>query len=295
MLEQLHFQLLLLLSVCDIMYACAMLIGDPDTDTGLCKFQAWWSSFADLARLGWVVAIACTLWGKFCREWPDDEGFERKLLVKYALVIFSSSLLISLIPFIGDHYGDSGAWCWIDNSDTGHALRYLTFYLWLWIGFGTICFFYYQIALALASLTTSPSDDAGCCGGLCRIMKVVFRGDPDGEYGPELERIRGILTRLCLYPLVMVLCWSFASVDRLQHSFSPDDPSIMLTYLHLIFANLNGFVNAVVYGFNETLRGDLKSLCCNQEEELELAGPRDIAVNYELYKDKDGQEKSIFD
>jgi hypothetical protein len=82
MLEQLHFQLLLLLSVCDIMYACAMLIGDPDTDTGLCKFQAWfadysvcqlvteiglcgrWSSFADLARLGWVVAIACTLWGE---------------------------------------------------------------------------------------------------------------------------------------------------------------------------------------------------------------------------------------
>jgi hypothetical protein len=37
--------------------------------------------------------------------------------------------LMTILPFIGDTYGDSGAWCWIDNSDTGKVWRFMAFYV----------------------------------------------------------------------------------------------------------------------------------------------------------------------
>ena len=81
-------------------------------------------------RLGWVVCIAIRVWGSFVRDWPeDDDDAQRRLLYLFGGSVGTSSLIIALIPLIGDHYGDSGGWCWIDNSDTGHALRYITFYV----------------------------------------------------------------------------------------------------------------------------------------------------------------------
>ena len=116
-MEQLHFRLVFLLSCSDICYSIAMLMGDPDDGSGACYFQAVWSSFFEIASLGWVMAIATTLWGSFVRNWPQDPQFEQTLLIRYSIVVFACSFTVTLLPLAdGNHYGQSGSWCWIDDT-----------------------------------------------------------------------------------------------------------------------------------------------------------------------------------
>jgi len=270
MLRELHFRLVFLLSCSDIAYCLAMLIGDPEDGSTLCYVQAASSSFFNLCSLGWVIAISATLWGTFVRNWPrGDRDFERRMLCRYAVgICFGASVLTSL-PFIGDNYGDAGALCWIKDTDTGQLLRYATFYFWLWLGFVTICVMYFQILKALVvlieanpSVSFKAAANDSCCGRHCRMLTILFCGDSQGIYDENFEPTRRVMQRVCLYPVVMVMSYLFASINRVQNSADPAHPLITLFYLHITAANSSGFFNAIVYGFNKSLQNDLRRHCC---------------------------------
>jgi len=268
LLDLLHFRLVFLLSMSDVLYSFAMLMGDPDDKSNLCYFQAIFSSFFELCSLGWVLAIATTLWGQFVRKWPadvidpKDKEFQNKQLVIYFVVINSISLLLTLLPLTADTYGDSGAWCWIDDSDAGQAMRYLTFYIWLWLGIIGIFVMYYQLMNELSDLIPHEGDKGGFCYETCRMIKLVASSAQSDDV--HVAPVRRIMRRLCLYPIVLIVCWTFGTINRLQNSFDPDNPSIVLFWLHMWFSNLNGFGNAIVYGFNDSLRDGLKKYCCSE-------------------------------
>ena len=59
-----------------------------------------------------------------------------------------------------------------------------------------------------------------------------------------------MVRRLRLYPLILVFCWTFATVNRLQNVVDPTNPQFMLYLLHVSTRSLQGILNAVVYGFN---------------------------------------------
>jgi len=66
-----------------------------------------------------------------------------------------------------------------------------------------------------------------------------------------------ILNKLKWYPLILVLCFSFATVNRFINFFYTSTIYILLI-LHIIGSGLYGFANALVYGFNGNIKGILK-------------------------------------
>jgi len=274
LLKLLHFRLVFMLSVSDVMYSLAMLAGDPENKSSTCYWQAIWSSFFELTSLGWVLCIAFTLWQNinlFIRRGqqpsPDEENL---LFYKMWIANWLFATFWTCIPLAdGNHYADAGAWCWIDDSDTGQAMRYMTYYLWLWIAIILICIMYYQLIKQLHKLIReSPESGAqaegqeqpNCCVVLCDIIKVIFSDESQHDVA-SAEMLR-IMQRLCLYPVILIGCWTFGTINRLQNSFEPDNPNLGLFVMHMITSNLNGFFNSIVYGNNTTFRSDVKRYCC---------------------------------
>ena len=65
----------------------------------------------------------------------------------------------------------------------------------------------------------------------------------------------------------------------MQNWIEPDNPSFPLYMAYVIFANLNGFANAIVYGLNDGMKDTLRE-CCNDsalvdEDSLQETGSTD--------------------
>ena len=67
--------------------------------------------------------------------------------------------------------------------------------------------------------------------------------------------------RLKAYPLVLVICWTFATINTIYNIFGHEKEG--LTFLHILFGGLQGFFNALVYGANSQVKQVWKEkLCC---------------------------------
>jgi hypothetical protein len=54
--------------------------------------------------------------------------------------------------------------------------------------------------------------------------------------------------------LVLVFCWIFALINRVQNTLYPTQPIFYLYALQACFTPLQGFLNSIIYGFNDELR-----------------------------------------
>ena len=61
-----------------------------------------------------------------------------------------------------------------------------------------------------------------------------------GQMGRDMFRIR-------LYPLVLVICYFFGTVNTIQSAISGQLGPMWLNGCHIFFASAMGFVNALVY------------------------------------------------
>lgn len=75
----------------------------------------------------------------------ERQEYDERSFRNYNFVIFSYTAVMTCIPFIGDTYGDAGAWCWIDNSTTGKVWRFLAFYIPVWFALITMSWMYYTV------------------------------------------------------------------------------------------------------------------------------------------------------
>jgi len=57
------------------------------------------------------------------------------------------------------------------------------------------------------------------------------------------------IKRLRFYPLVLIVCYLWGSVNRIYVFF--DDEIEWIVALHLFFGGLMGFLNSLVYGLNK--------------------------------------------
>ena len=51
-----------------------------------------------------------------------------------------------------------------------------------------------------------------------------------------------------------MVCWFFATVNRFQNAVAPDSPQFWLFFLQVMFSHVQGFLNAVAYGLNPSVR-----------------------------------------
>ncbi|VDI25966.1 Hypothetical predicted protein [Mytilus galloprovincialis] len=193
-------------------------------DGATCHFQAWFLQFFDFSVLLWVACITFNLFMNVVRR-TTTEKFEWL----YHVFCWGVSLVLSLLPFINDHYGPAGAWCWIE-SDIGWRVG---------IYYGPL--FVILIGLVITYLY---------------IVYSLYRkaSSWQGTYDPDTERQKQMLKEdikpLTAYPFVYIAVSIFPLINRIQNAVAPDSPVFALVVLQALSSPLQGAVNAVVYGLD---------------------------------------------
>jgi len=214
------------------------MIGDPPEGSAACLVQAIGISYFGLASMLWALCIAISLHMAFLRHQPGVERYK----VYYHVLVWSISLVLTLLPFSTGSYGDSGGWCWITvktkgtNSDVvqqnwGTAWRFIQFYIPLWLIIGYNSYVYFSIYKRLRAALTSGSTVASSYRMLARVQ---------------------------YYPLVLTICYFWATINRINEIFGPS--IYWLTVLHILGAASQGFWNSIVYGLTPNVATAVKRI-----------------------------------
>jgi len=129
-------------------------------------------------------------------------------------------------------------WCWIRDYDDNR-----------WDSFGASL----QVAMFYAPLTVIF---------LFNLWIYGFLGIKVGELMQTRMKVR-IQKRLLLYLLVFQLCSVWGLANRIYQATHPGHKfNYLLLCLDSAFGPLQGFLNALVYGFNQKLRDRYKEWLC---------------------------------
>lgn len=152
-------------------------------------------------------------------------------------------LMMATLPFSTNNYGDAGAWCSITAKDLkslewGTFWRFTIIYVPLWVTIGInayMCFSVYRAvkgfeAAAMlayeeapdeATPTPSPSRaESGREEGAAREGGGGGGGQGGGGQSATSTSM-AIVNRLRLYPIALVVCWSWATVNRVFEAIDP--------------------------------------------------------------------------
>mmetsp|Transcript_33832 Transcript_33832/g.57345 ORF Transcript_33832/g.57345 Transcript_33832/m.57345 type:complete len:233 (+) Transcript_33832:611-1309(+) len=142
--------------------------------------------------------------------------------------VWGVSTLLTILPATTGNYGPSTGWCWIDvthNKEAGTAWRFICFYIPLWGAAIYNLVVYYNVNKALEEAIQAGAQN--------------------------IDNIRQ-LQRMIYYPLVLVVCYAFGTISRIQQIFGP--PVYELVIVHTIGMSSQGTLNAIVYGFTPSVR-----------------------------------------
>ena len=70
------------------------------------------------------------------------------------------------------------------------------------------------------------------------------------------------MRRMILYPMVLVVCFAPVTIKRVYDIINPDKPVFILAFLAAIFLGCIGTLNALIYGFTDSVRQTITQKCC---------------------------------
>jgi len=287
-LRNFAFKMVFWIAFSDFFYAIGDMMLDSSNGSFACYLQALLISYFELSSMLWTVAIAFTLHMTILRKDSsfliDVEGSARK----YAFFCWGVPFVLTLLPFTTSSYGDSGGWCWIstDNSyAAGTAWRFVQFYIPLWLSITYNIYVYVHINRALKVMLESPdsqpnaqendvharappppdsriSVNAGT--GPEDSAEAVAKEPTESAEDPSMtndeatRRSSATLDRIKYYPMVLVVCYFFATVNRIVQIFGPQP--FWLSVLHTIGAGSQGTLNCIVYGLTPSVRSAFVTL-----------------------------------
>jgi len=211
------FKLVVFTALSDAIRCVGNLMGSPN-EGALCKTQGFLKTFGGVASLFWVGCMAYTIHLLAAERVRIVDS--KVLLKRYQWVSWPAALTAAVVPLILDTYRPTGGWCWITKYDEGVVLRWTSFYGILWVFFAWICYVYISLWL-------------------------YMRGYPKQE---EIRKI----SRLWIYPLILLFCYGPASVRRIWEQVG--NPPYWLAVCHICFSSLHGTLNALAYGRNRDIR-----------------------------------------
>lgn len=170
--------------------------------------------------------------------------------------------LFTALPFIGDTYGASQGWCWIDNSDLGEVWRLASFYGPLWLLVLVVCILTFRLsrtvyvvkrgALVRRAARRYASGDSSASSKSSAIAKAQASVT-------ERQLLAYTMKKLAPFPMIFVLCWIFPTVRRVWQ-LTNDQPPEWLHYAHAISAPMNGILNTVFF-YRRPIRGFCRACC----------------------------------
>lgn len=193
-----------------------------------CYSQALIQNFSQLASLLITLLISASLYGMIVKE-----NFQIKKHEKFLVFLcFLIPALATPLPLITKSYGDSNGWCWI-----GYKNAYDTF----WMLFE---FYAPLIGLLITNMYL-----------YCRIYQKIWR---DLDLDKNSKVVKKLLSRLKMYPVVLVICFGPSLVHRFYYLMNGSD-STVLNIISGCLSALYGLGNMIVYGFTGKVRKSLRS------------------------------------
>jgi len=229
-------RLILCLTICAFMESIANLFslgvyGVEEFRTGECYFQGFLLQFSQIGIFSWITVIAVNLWLAVVHS-RDTASLE----IPYHIAVWLFAGLMTLIPLIDAAYGPAGVWCWIMRPQQYQGYRWGVFYVPLYIMILAVVVFYALISNAVRS-----------------------RFDESNSSSAQAAGVQKLLVRLRIYPIVFVLCYIFPTINRI-YDVAAESDSYFLYMTAAITASIQGFVNAIVYGFDVDMRRLWKNL-----------------------------------
>jgi hypothetical protein len=213
----LAFRLVLMLAVMDLGSCIAGFIGNPPTGSAACTAQGMMMQYFETSGFLWTSVIAFVLDRIVRRDlfWLEIKG--QLILFGFALGV---PVLFALLPFSwtiegSEAYANAGAWCFISTNNertpkmhggfnVGTMWRFLLFYCPLWL-----CMLYNLAAY----------------GRIIRILRASLGSQRSTENEQEVKKKEvkkdQLINRLRLYPIILVVCWTFGSINRIQNAVHP--------------------------------------------------------------------------
>jgi len=176
-----------------------------------CDFQGAMIHAFNIAEFLWTGCIVVKLLLQF-------HGIEK---MKYESTIFHGvcwgipAVEVIILTVINAWGNNGSGWCWIHGAR--NPLR-LTFYIPLFI---VLCFSLVSVVIVLKKLPKARSS--------------------------EERTTNRLIVTLSLYPMILIICWAGALVNRIQNAISPTDQHPWLYVWEYGINTLQGFLNALVF------------------------------------------------
>ncbi|KAJ7535202.1 hypothetical protein O6H91_12G022400 [Diphasiastrum complanatum] len=234
-LRKFSFKLVFYLAFSDLTWSFFNLLGDPGRGF-LCYLQGYSTHFFSIASFLWTTTIAFTLHRTVVQHKADVE----EMGPLFHLYVWGTSLIMSVLPSIGNNYGLAGAWCWIQTGTRIESvLRFISFYVPLW---GAVIYnasIYYQVIRTLNYAAHMALDMS------------------DRQLNADVKVDTKMVNRWSSYPFILIGSWSFSTINDIHNFLKPHQPLFWLCAMDIGAGSLMGFFNSIAYGFNAAVRRTL--------------------------------------
>lgn len=260
------FKLILMIGISDLILSISNLMGAPDHGGAQCYIQAILQQIGDISGILWVCSVSWTINKLTKLTMLPTKSQLKSLYKKMHIIIFTITIIFTLLPFTTSSYGPSGGWCWIKGNDPIDIMwRYLLFYIPLWMAILYMIVIYIKVFKRLQEIQetddnndedsfdsqerqqmtstqnnddndTKDNNEAGA--GSSKSVVSVGDNDDNDENEAKLKRKQNnTLQRMKFYPLILIFCYFFATIRRIIDWATADQtPYFLAMYVkYLLF------------------------------------------------------------
>jgi hypothetical protein len=242
------FRLIVYLSIFSSCENLSQVFPGPLFSSPFCIAQALSIQFFALSNILWTGCIAIVLYLQVMKGVTNLSNIIPLLLFGTIFLSLCTAILIFCLGQIGYVGGN----CWIDDSEIGNILRFGIFFTPAWVMILTMIIIY------------------------CKIIQKVYN---ETETVNEMSQNRkAVINKLSLYPLVMIAGMVPLSIYRAIQSFVQP---LWFYIIGVACYNSIGLLNAIVYGFNESVKAEIMGEKNNTE----------ISFRIKLSQEKDDESE----
>ena len=238
-LQTFPYKLIMFLSLADFFASSEYLLAIQDVgvttedsecyqNTFMCYFSAGLTQYFDMASFLWMAVISYNIYQVLVNRRGHDVV---KLEKWYHVVCWGVPAILAVIVTATGSLGDSGNWCWIKQD---HQIE-----RWL-------CYYVILIMIMIFNVATYY------------ITSGVLK-QQGGAHQKALTQ------RMMMYVGVFLFIRFWSVLNRFVELIVGNHGVYPLMFLHSLFSPLQGFANAIVYGFNRKIKNHYRALCCGSD------------------------------
>jgi hypothetical protein len=235
---------------------------DEPNNSTICQVQGFGMIWFEHSQSIWATLIAYSISQNVVNYDKKVEKTSMQTRLIYIFLGYISPLGLSIFAYEENMIGPSGNWCWVkinEKIQDGTGYTYvMIFYGIMWLLFFISVFFICKVVHFLNNLYISED---------------------------EKELIYKYTSRLRIFPLIQMLTLIPCTINRTLN-YHKISNGVWAKYLIVILISSQGFLYAIVYGFNPKVRGRLGGFiekyifCIKQQNSLSLISLNTEVIDY---------------